>query len=286
MSERILKLVKGAQKVADTVEAASRVFERELARVYRDLTKQLAPLVEKAAKGSRTAVVQAAQAAQVRREIAVALDAAGYRALADAATADPLDRVAREVLRTRRLAGASANLSARIVVRMEALKALQLEELLDEGGEVARALYQATVRGVFNSRPPADILADLVSVIDDTEPHIHTFYDTSLSIYGRQVEALQAGDDEETMFAFMGPVDLKTRDFCRKHVGRVYTREQIDRLDNGQLDNVFLTGGGYNCRHQWIEVSKASELQDLVGTRSRVPEVQDQLDDLRESEAA
>jgi len=283
MSRRTLRLVAGAKTVAQTVEAASRAFERELARVYRDLTAQLGPLLEQAARGSRTGLIQAAQAAQVRRELGAALEAAGFRTLADAGTSDPLDAVARDVLKNRRLAGASATLSRGVRLRLEALKALQLEDLLDEGQEVARALYQATVRGVFNSRPAAQILADLSAVLDDTAPHLATFYDTSVSIYGRQVEALQAGDAPETTFAYMGPADSRTRPFCLRHVGKVYTRETIDALDNGQLDNVFLTGGGYNCRHVFVEVSQASELQDLVGTSGRVPEVQDQLDGLEEA---
>jgi hypothetical protein len=103
----------------------------------------------------------------------------------------------------------------------------------------------------------------LADVLDHSEPQIRTLYDTSVSIFGRQVEALQAGDDPDTTFAFFGPVDEKTRDFCLEHVGKVYTRAEIDALDNGQIDNCFLTAGGFSCRHSWVEVSKFSELQDL-----------------------
>ena len=45
-------------------------------------------------------------------------------------------------------------------------------------------------------------------------------------------------------------------------------------MNNGQIDNVFLTGGGYNCRHTWMEVSKFSELRNLVNTDQRIPEMQ------------
>jgi len=283
MSRPTLRLVKGARKVATTVDQAARTFERELARVYRELSRRLATTIEQAAAGSRTAIVQASQAAQLRRDLARAMSEAGYRQLADVATGDPLDRVVRDVLATRRLAGASAQLSTGARVRLEALRGLQLEDLLDEGAEAARALWQATTRGIFGSRPVDRILDDLEDVLDGSAAEIRTLYDTSVSIYGRQVEALQAGDDADTTFAYLGPADEVTRPFCRKHVGRVYTRAQIDRLDNGQLDNVFLTGGGYNCRHTWIEIAKSSELQDLVGTKDRIPEVAEQLDELEEA---
>jgi hypothetical protein len=36
---------------------------------------------------------------------------------------------------------------------------------------------------------------------------------------------------------------------------------------------VFLTGGGYNCRHTWIAVSKVSEVRKLAGTEERIPAI-------------
>jgi hypothetical protein len=55
-------------------------------------------------------------------------------------------------------------------------------------------------------------------------------------------------------YRFYGPYDRLTRPFC-KHLlqgGKSYTREQIDGMDNGQIPNVFITGGGFRCRHQWL----------------------------------
>ena len=101
---------------------------------------------------------------------------------------------------------------------------------------------------------------EIAKILNIAEARTQTLYDTAVSIYGRQVEAEQAGDDPSTTFVYMGPVDAKTRDFCLRHVGKVYTRAEIDQLDNGQLSNVFLAGGGYNCRHVFQEISKFSEL--------------------------
>lgn len=278
-----LRLVHSANKTAQTADTISAKFARALSTILRDTERRLRPLLVDAKAGSPTAVVQAAQADQVRRELRTALRQAGYDELAAQATDAPFDRMAARVLTTRRLALQSAALSRGIVTRMDALKALHLGNLLEQGDDVAKALWQATLRGVFGSRSVDRILSDLAGVLEDTEPHIRTLYDTSISIYGRQVEALQAGDREEATFAYMGPVDQVTRDFCVEYAGRVLTRAEIDDLDNGQLDNVFLTGGGYNCRHTWIEVSRFSELRDLVGTEARVPEIQTQLDDLEEA---
>lgn len=277
MADPITKVVQAANQTAKTADTLGQRFARELGQVLRDTERRLRPLIVDVAEGSRTAIVKAAQANRVRVAIGSALRAAGYDTLAETAYGDRLDAVVQDVLATRRLAQASARLSGAFDARVAALRTLHETDLLDEGAAVARELWQATVRGVFGSRSVQAILGDLGEVIDATAPTIQTLYDTSISVYGRQVEALQAGDDPDTPFAYLGPADDRTRDFCLEHVGKVYTRAEIDELDNGQLDNVFLTGGGYNCRHTWIEVSRFSELRDLVGTDNRVPEIQDAL---------
>ncbi len=271
-------VVNAANDTADTVDTLGAWFARELASVLRSLERRLRPVVVDASEGSRTAIIKAAASNRTREALRDALRDAGYDDLAESAYGTRLDRLVEAVLKTRRLAQQTARLSGAFDARIKALKVLHATDLLDEGDVLSRVLWQATTRGVFGSQSVEHILLDLYDVVDATESEIGTLYDTSVSIFGRQVEALQAGDDPETVFAYMGPADAKTRPFCRKHVGKVYTRSEIDALDNGQIDNVFLTAGGYNCRHVWTEVSKFSELQDYVGTDKRIPEVAAQLD--------
>jgi hypothetical protein len=278
----IHSLIKAAKKTAAQADDISKRFADELRQVFKDTERKLRPLLKDAADGDRTAIVKAAMANRVRKELREVLKASGYDDLADISTQKPLDTIAAQVLRGR-LAQESERFAQGVAIRIEGMRALQLGNLLDEGDAVAKALWQATVRGIFGSRDVNSILTDLGQVLDQREPVIRTLYDTSISIYGRQVEALLSDESEEPVYAYMGPADEKTRDFCLEHVGKVYTREQIDELDNGQLNDVFLTGGGYNCRHQWMEVSRFSELSDLIGTDGRVPEIQETLDELDEA---
>jgi hypothetical protein len=270
-------IVGAANQTAETGDTLGARFARELALVLRSLERRLRPIVVDAAQGDKTSIIRAATANRTRTDIQAALTDAGYNDLAESAYSKRLDALVAKVLETRRLAQQTARLSGAFDARIQAIKLLHETDLLDAGNEIARALWQATIRGVFNAQPVDRILTDLYDVIDLSEPRIQTLYDTSVSIFGRQVEALQAGDDPDTTFAYMGPADKKTRPFCREHVGKVYTRKDIDEMDNGQIDNVFLTGGGYNCRHTWVEVSKFSELHDLAGTGERIPEVAAQL---------
>ena len=265
-------LIDGRDEMARLTDQAVASFERELAFVVRQLERQLLALIGEVAKDSRTAIIRAARATRLRNQIRDVLTEAGFDALLDAATEVPLDRLARAVLRTTVGQEVTAFVT-RLQPRIDALKALTLTDLLGQGDQLASALWRATVQGVFSARSVEAIVRDLGGVIDQSLPRIRTLYDTSVSIYGRQVELLQAGNDPETLFVYMGPVDDVIRPFCEDLVGKVLSRAEIDALDNGQLPNVMLTGGGYNCRHGFTEISQFSELVTLHETGERMPEI-------------
>jgi hypothetical protein len=89
-----------------------------------------------------------------------------------------------------------------------------------------------------------------------------TFYRTANDRAFQQIEATQK---ELLKYRYSGPEDKLERPFCRRltDADRSYTREQINRMDNGQLPNVFITGGGYNCRHQWIIDTRDLEVRAM-----------------------
>lgn len=275
-------LLRAAERAIRLADALGEQFSRALTDVFRETERQLPTLIHGATGGG--SVQQATLAGALHASVRSALRRAGFDALALAAyDGDRLDPLVQLVLASRRQFGLASDLTPSMSLQLEALGALYQEDLLGEGDDIARQLWRAAVRGLFGGSSPDTILEDLGGVIDRTAPQIRTLYDTSVSILGRQVEALQAGDDPDALFAFVGPVDTKTRPWCLRHVGRLFTRAQIDELDNGQIAPVFLTGGGYNCRHLFSEISKASELRDLVGTDERIPEVQQDLDALKEA---
>ena len=239
-----------AARIADAAEDAATAFARELASIWRQTERRLIGWLQEATSTGRpTAVLRATQGIQAREAMRRVLRDAGYDTLVLEATDAPLTRLSEAVL-----VREASVLGAAFPSRIEALKALQTLDLLEEGDHIARQLWKALVRGLLGGESAREIMADLLPLLDLTEAQVATLYDTSVSIFGRQVEALQAGQDPATPFLYAGPDDPLTREFCIKRVGHVYTRQEIDDMDNGQLNNVFLTGGGYNCRHVWLEV--------------------------------
>lgn len=266
------RLLTEADRLAAVADAVSGAYATELARVLRDLERQLRTLATAAIDGSQTALGRAVRAAKLRREIQTALKAAGFDQLADTATSHALDVLVTQLERVRgaaKLAAFTTSDSTRIL----ALKALAQIDVLGQGQAIALAIWRTLAQGLFSQRPIAHVLDDLAEAMDMEEAKARTLYDTAVSVFTRQVEAMKAKGDPEEVFVYVGPVDQVIRPFCAAHVGKVYTRAQIDALDNGQMPNVFLTAGGWNCRHTFHAVSKFSELRDLVNTDQRMPEV-------------
>lgn len=58
--------------------------------------------------------------------------------------------------------------------------------------------------------------------------------------------SLQAGVQK---FLYDGTIKSNTRVFCLKHFHKIYTLEQLRKLDNGQGLPVLYSLGGYNCTH-------------------------------------
>lgn len=120
---------------------------------------------------------------------------------------------------------------------------------------------QAMTRGLFSvgGLKFGSLVETLTEKFETGIAQARTLADTGMSTFYRTAadRAFQAIQDEQPAplrFRYSGPQDKLERPFCRHltSVDKAYTREQIDRMDNGQLPNVMITGGGFNCRHGWV----------------------------------
>ncbi len=286
--QRLRRLQSLAEQTARRLDVTSRAFARELATVLRALDRRLATLTAQPLTTTSRAV-NYTRVALLREEIRQALTAAGYQDLITAATTDPLLVLARDAVAKVTLgASTEAFLAGGLTTRIAGLQRLVLQDLLDVGEALVSALHKAVWNGVLGARSHAELLADLAKVTDKTAAQVRALYDTSVSVYARQVEAdlgnaaaeARGEAPSEQVYAYLGPVDNLMRPFCRRYIGRVLTKAEIDGLDNGQLPNVLLTCGGYLCRHVLSPVSVLSGTRELVGTTERIPYIQAQLDAL------
>jgi len=120
--------------------------------------------------------------------------------------------------------------------------------------ELKDAIYQNTLGGLpldgLNKR-----LGFLIHGKDKKggtlKRYAKTYARTSLMGYDRHANAILSEATGLQNYTYLGPRDDITRPFCEKHINRVYTLDEIKKLDNGQGLPVREYGGGWNCRHFW-----------------------------------
>lgn len=282
---------RGAQD-ARTMDRLTNAFATELQQVMRLLGGQARRLADRLRTSVRGRLVadraNLARVVRLRADLAAALDRSGYARLVTAVMDAPLDRLAARVLQGDRLAGLAAQMTPVDIDALAALKTADVRKLLGVGAEAVETTWRVLLDGVLGARPLSDLVDDLAGVLDLSVRQARTVYDTAVSTYPRAVAALNATGADDELWLYVGPVDSVTREFCLAHVGKVYTRAEIDELDNEtkSLPDPFLNCGGWNCRHRWQRVSGLDdEMRALVGTNERAGWVQEQLDAL-DTEAA
>ncbi len=87
------------------------------------------------------------------------------------------------------------------------------------------------------------------------ERNFQTEVRTGINSFHQRMVREKAADAEITTFEYMGPSDALTRPFCRKYVGKVLQKRDIDKLTNDAGQPAAIYCGGYNCRHQWVAIS-------------------------------
>lgn len=81
----------------------------------------------------------------------------------------------------------------------------------------------------------------------------------SLNQYSATLTVTTANEQGIDTFEYYGDIIRDSREFCKKHVGKEYNREEIARIWGGSWQgkapgDPFIVRGGYNCRHQWLPV--------------------------------
>lgn len=253
-------------KLNAAIDALVNQFALDLADVWGQMRRRIVQLTAQLTVERGRVVstqVNLGLARRVAQELQGVLEEAGYGNLITDALAE-MGELARfqglgqtRVARVQREAAWSAE-------TLDAFHDLKLRELLEVPDAVLRRVEQTLLRGIVGAQDRAELLNELIEDLELTLPQVRTIYDTALSEFSRIAVVSTTPGRADDAFLYEGPIDGLTRPFCVERVGKVFSRAAIDEMDNGQLDNTLITGGGYNCRHTWIPVAEGSELAPLA----------------------
>jgi hypothetical protein len=127
--------------------------------------------------------------------------------------------------------------------------------LISEMNKVASAI-SAKVNYFLSTASKASVIKEIIDMVRGFKRIEQTASDL-LVIFFRTICSLNYSLLEKAgyalLFQYVGVRDHKNRNFCADllDISDLYTRAQIDAMDNGQTPSVFETCGGYGCRHWW-----------------------------------
>jgi len=118
-------------------------------------------------------------------------------------------------------------------------------------------LANSVTRNVLGAADRRTIIRDLGQTLKRTESQAsQLFHDASIQ-FARTIQLEKAKEQGFEYFVSMGPRDGITRRFCGVVLNLIWSRPEIERMRNGQdSGSVFITHGGYNCRHHWQAVER------------------------------
>jgi hypothetical protein len=141
-------------------------------------------------------------------------------------------------------------------------QALSAKDALGAVMEMVAANAKNRVLLSFGGMSFADLTESLAKSFHRALPEATGLAETATATYYRVIadrgyQIIEQDHPSALRYSYDGPLDKLNRPFCR-HLeeeargGTSWTREQIDEMSNGQIPNVFISAGGWRCRHQWV----------------------------------
>ena len=135
---------------------------------------------------------------------------------------------------------------------LQALKNYSTGSLLNTLDSMAQIIKKEVVNGIIAGAPVQTVLEAVQGQGSLSPRQLQTLIDTSMNEYSRSVTKVMIDTmPSDTKYVYIGALDEKTRTECLDMMSAgEQTKEQI-QTNFRKYGNVFINGGGYNCRHKW-----------------------------------
>jgi hypothetical protein len=125
------------------------------------------------------------------------------------------------------------------------------------GIQATSQIYNGIYDSLVTDMPLSDAVSNIRNAIDNIKlkQYAGTYANTEYMKFNRSVSGIMSNQTGWNTYQFMGPIDAKlSHDFCLRHVGEIMTRKKIDEYSKQYGFDIFTNGGGWNCRHKWVNV--------------------------------
>lgn len=142
---------------------------------------------------------------------------------------------------------------------VRALTGRAVEQVASIMGKGASMMEEYLAAAMIGGVRRSDLLLMIQDTMAITVQQVQTAAATAIHALHRQVTVAHAQDAGVTEFAYVGPADSVTREWCSHWVGRRATAEEYEATAaqwerERQPVPVMVFGGGWNCRHRFVPV--------------------------------
>ena len=132
-----------------------------------------------------------------------------------------------------------------------------LERLLDKGIDISSLIEEG-----YEVMQPEEFFKHIFTEVNNFNPGISNKTGLPLKKGAKQRDALTT-KGAKVLFQYVGPVDAKTRPFCKRMMqmsnrGVLWSENDLENIVNSNPGfgsyNIFTYKGSYGCRHKWNKV--------------------------------
>ena len=263
---------------ADAKQRISGAFASEVSELMPEIIDQLLELIDQYLADSEALTIGELSSVATFQDLIALVSDAGLGDLAEVMR-ERLIALSEQVADGLRLGGLKAGQLTLDASALDALIEYRVRDVIETiAAPIAKEFQSAWVSSTFTGKPIREAMAEVGAALADKTPaQAETLVGTTFNAVDRSITAGTVdAEDPDIVYLYVGPSaadgDKITRPTCRHIVNKYFTRDQIALLENGQIPNVFLHGGGWNCRHSWqpMSLAVAIEMGLIAGTAADI----------------
>ena len=145
---------------------------------------------------------------------------------------------------------------------LQALTSFSTSSFTDSLGSMGGVFKRELIKGALGGVSEQGIFQAIQQQAGLSNRQMRTLVTTGLTDYSRSVgKIMMDNSPPTTRFRYIGAIDDRTRDLCLElWAAGEMTQAEIEKNHGA---DVLIRGGGFNCRHEWVEIAVEDKSKDF-----------------------